>query len=373
MDYDVIIIGAGVVGLAAAYNLSRRKRSVLVIEKHTSFGKETSSRNSEVIHSGIYYPENSLKALLCVAGNRMLYYWCEKKRVNYQKTGKLIVATSNTEEEALNTLLSQSEKNGAVPLDWISSRRLKELEPNLKASAALYSPSTGIVDSHGLMASPEATAIENRCDFAYRHTVIAIDKISNGFAISAESVDGSVFRVESQYVINAAGLNSDSVAELAGIDADTAGYRLHYAAGRYFRLAPAKAKLFKHLIYPVPLKNIAGLGVHLTLDLGGGAKLGPDVEFLPDRTLDYNVPEELRFKFYEAAAKYIEGIKPEDISPDQAGIRPKLSQAGEPVRDFVIAEESSKGLPGFVNLIGIESPGLTASLAIGEKVEELCT
>lgn len=365
MDYDVAIIGAGAVGLAVARALSGGGLRAVVFERHASFGWETSSRNSEVVHAGIYYKPGSLKAKLCVEGNAKLYEWCESRRVPSRKIGKYLIAIKENEVETLEGVCRNAQENGARGVEMVSNDRLRREEPYVKAAAGAFSPSTGIIDSHKYMESLVEAAKDAGCDFAFAHEVVAIGKISGGYRLLARHESGEEFGVDATRIVNSAGLDSDRVAAMAGLDARETGYELAYCQGRYFRLSPGKNYLARHLIYPVPQKNYAGLGVHVTLDLAGGVKFGPDAEYIP-RELRYAVDEKLRDKFYEAASSYLIGLERGDLSPDQAGIRPKLQRAGEPERDFVIAEESSRGLPGFINLIGIESPGLTSSLAIGD-------
>ena len=367
MDTDVVVIGAGVVGLACARELAARGRGVVLIERHERFGVETSSRNSEVIHAGIYYAPGSLKATLCTAGSRDLYAWCAAHGVPHTRLGKLIVATTADEETTLQGLLSQARANGVTALRPLTGGEVRAMEPHVRALSGLWSPDTGIVDSHRLMASLLADAETCGCTAAWRHEVVGAEPSGGGYRVGARSGDDTT-TLECRFVVNAAGLDADRVAALPGLDADAAGYRQHYARGHYFRVHPRKAHLARHLVYPAPAGT--HLGVHVTLDLAGGVRLGPDLQYLPGRTQDYDVPEGLRDAFFTAASRYLEGLEPDDLSPDLAGIRPKLQGPGEPARDFVIAEESAAGLAGWVNLVGIESPGLTCCLAIGTLVAD---
>ena len=367
MDADAVVVGAGVVGLACARELACGGHDVILIERHERFGVETSSRNSEVIHAGIYYPAGSLKARLCARGNRSLYAWCEARRVPHQRLGKLIVATVPDDEPKLEAIVRQAEENGVTSLRPLSAREVRELEPHVRATRGLWSPDTGIVDSHQLMASLDADARAHGCTDALRSEAVGAEAIPGGYRLAVRS-GTETSTLEARAVVNAAGLDADRVAALAGLDAAAARYRLHYARGHYFRVHPRKRHLASHLIYPAP--HATHLGIHVTLDLAGGVRLGPDLEYLPGRTQDYDVAAGLRTRFFEAASRYLDGLEPEDLSPDLAGIRPKLQGPGEPFRDFVIQEESARGLPRWVNLVGIESPGLTCCLEIGRLVAE---
>jgi len=367
VDADAVVIGAGVVGLACARELAARGRDVVLIERHERFGVETSSRNSEVIHAGIYYAPGSLKATLCAAGSRALYAWCAARGVPHARLGKLIVATSADEEARLRGILGQAEANGVTSLRPLTGAEIRAMEPHVRARSGLWSPDTGIVDSHRLMASLLADAEDHGCAAAWRHEVVGAARIGGGYRVAARSGDETT-RLECRVVVNAAGLDADRVAALPGLDAGAAGYRQHYARGHYFRVHPRKRHLASHLVYPAPAAT--HLGVHVTLDLAGGVRLGPDLAYLPERRQDYDVPSGLREAFFAAASRYLEGLEPDDLSPDLAGIRPKLQGPGEPPRDFVIAEESARGFAGWINLVGIESPGLTCCLAIGALVAD---
>jgi L-2-hydroxyglutarate oxidase LhgO len=372
MDYDAIVIGAGVVGLAVAMKISEQM-NVLVLERHSSFGRETSSRNSEVIHAGIYYPQDSLKAKLCVKGNDLLYQWCEKHDIPHKRIGKYIVAVTEEEATKLTNILKRARNNGVKEIDFADMTKFRNDEPYVKAIASLWSPNTGIVDSHQLMASFEKCCIDNNVDFAYNHEVFRIEKLENGFKIYVKGPEKEEYAVSSTKIINSAGLDSDTIASLAGIDIDKENYRLHYSKGHYFRIIPNKYHLVSHLIYPVPPKGLTNLGIHITVELDGSIKLGPDIEWLKYRRQDYNVSNILHNKFYESVSWYLNGIEHDDIFPDYSGIRPKLQRNGGEWRDFIIKEETEKGLNGFINLIGMESPGLTCCLSIAEYVNNIMT
>jgi L-2-hydroxyglutarate oxidase LhgO len=335
----------------------------VVLERHERFGVETSSRNSEVVHAGIYYPAGSLKATLCARGNTSLYAWCAANGVAHRRLGKLIVAVESDEEAKLAQIHAQAEANGVRTLEPLTPTQVRALEPQVRCAAALWSPDTGIVDSHALMASLLADAESNGASVAWRQEVCGVDAVAGGHRVSARDAGGETGSIEAPWVVNAAGLDADTVAALAGFDAEACGYRQWYARGCYFRVAPAKSHLASHLIYPAPPKE--SLGIHVTLDLAGSLRLGPDLAYLAGRRQDYAVDDGLRATFHAAVSRYLDGLTPDDLAPDLAGIRPKLQGPGEPFRDFVIREESERGRPGWVNLVGIESPGLTSCLEIG--------
>ncbi len=362
--FDITIIGAGVIGLAVAEELSRRFKDVLLLEKNESHGQETSSRNSEVIHAGIYYPEGSLKASLCVEGRKLLYETCEKRDIPFRRTGKLIVATKPEEEEALEALLGKAQLNGVDDLLLLSGRVVHSLEPEVFASAGLLSPSTGIIDSHRLMRALLIGASDNGVTSVFRSCVTAAHY--DGDRHEIEINDGES-RIASRVVINSAGLQSDRVAAMPGIDVDLEGYRLKLCKGDYFSASPSPR--IRHLVYPVPMPKHEGLGVHATIDLGGRVRFGPDAEYVDD--IDYRVDEGKRDTFLGSILTYLPLLAKDSLSPDMCGIRPKLQGPGEDIRDFVISEESRLGLPGWVNLVGIESPGLTACMAIAKHVSNL--
>jgi L-2-hydroxyglutarate oxidase LhgO len=367
MDADVLVVGAGVVGLACARELAARGRGVLLLERHERFGVETSSRNSEVIHAGIYYPAGSLKARLCAAGNRSLYAWCMQRGVSHARLGKLIVATEAAEEPRLEQILRQAEANGVTSLRELTAAEARDLEPHVRATRALYSPDTGIIDSHQLMATLLADGEARGVTAVWRHEVVGAERSGDVWRVSATG-GAETTALEVRAVVNSAGLDADRVAALPGLDVAACGYRQHFARGHYFRVHARKRHLARHLVYPAPQAN--HLGVHVTLDLAGGIRLGPDIQYLAERTQDYAVPAELRDAFCAAASRYLEDLEPDDLAPDLAGIRPKLQGPGEPPRDFVIQEESARGFPGWVNLVGIESPGLTCCLEIARAVAD---
>ncbi len=365
-EVDVAIIGAGVVGLAIVAELSRRQKGVFVIEKNRAFGLETSSRNSEVIHAGIYYPEGSLKAKLCLEGNRLLYEFCQKYEISHRKLGKIIVATDEGEVTRLEELYRQGLRNGVNDLRLLSRKEVKELEPNVEATAGMLSPSTGIIDSHSLMRALHGLSREQGTDFVFDTEVVGIEKTGDKYRVEIQDREGtSSFTTD--VLINSAGLNSDTIARLAGIDIDRAGYRLHYCKGEYFSLNSRDGAPVSRLVYPLP--ELAGKGIHVTLNLDGQVRLGPNTQYIDEP--DYKVDEAQREAFYQSVKKFLPRLRLEDLEPDFAGVRPKLQGPEDTFRDFVITDESARGLPGLINLIGIESPGLTAAPAIGQHVAKI--
>lgn len=368
--FDILIIGAGVVGLAIAAELSKKHKEIIVLERHNSFGQETSSRNSEVIHAGIYYPKGSLKAKMCVEGRELLYGICQQHNIPHKKIGKLIVASEKEEILALEELFQRGKGNGVEDLRLIDAADLKKMEPNVSGIAALYSPSTGIIDSHRLMQYFSDIAQDNGAVVSYNSEVVGVKKNASGYEILVKN-DRETISLNVKVVINSAGLDSDSIAEMVGIDIKRSNYRLHYCKGQYFRVNGSKSNLIKRLIYPVSKPKSAGLGVHATLDLSGSLRLGPDEKYLRNRIQDYSVDDSEMNNFFLAVNRLLPFIHKDDLYSDTSGIRPKLQGEGEDFRDFVIQEETEKGLAGFINLIGIESPGLTASPAIAKFVKEM--
>lgn len=368
-DVNITIIGAGVVGLAIASQLSQKYQNVYVIEKNLQFGQEVSSRNSEVIHSGIYYPKGSLKAKLCVRGNQLLYQLCERESIAHRKCGKLIVANSVEEESELEELRQKGWNNGIEHLSILDKDQVTELEPNINASRALYSPSTGIIDSHGLMKYLENSAISRGVEMVYGTRVTGIKKANGAYLLHLKDIGNELFSFTTSILINCGGLEADLIAGKAGIH-DKA-YRIHFCKGEYFKVNPPKNKLVNRLIYPVPGRRLVSLGIHATVDLDGGLKLGPSAFYLNKNKYDYTINKDNSIHFFNSARVFFPFLAKEDLTPDMAGIRPKVQGPGHPVRDFIIRNEKDRGFPGFVNCIGIESPGLTSVLAIAEYVEEL--
>lgn len=363
-----MVVGAGIVGLACAAALARAGHSLLLLERWDDIAQETTSRNSEVVHAGIYYEPGSLKATLCVAGNRALYARCAEQGIAHRRVGKLIVATADDELPELDRLQARAAQND-VHLELLDAARVQQMEPDAKAVAALWSPDTGVVDGHALALSYLAEAETHGAVLMRRTELFELERISELWRVRVRNADGELETLTCGAVLNAAGLASDRVAALAGMDVDASGYRLHYCKGDYFALAPAFGRKLQveHLLYPVPAGPSApGLGIHLTLDLAGRLRFGPDTEYVSD--LDMQVDPAKAAAFAEAVSRYLPAVGPDWLVPDFAGIRPKLAGRGEGFRDFVIQEESAAGFPGLVNCIGIESPGLTSAGAIAERV-----
>lgn len=363
-EVKITIIGAGVIGLAIAAELSTQYDNLVILEKHDSFGQEISSRNSEIIHTGIYYPQGSLKAKLCVEGIDRLYEICVKNSIPHRKLGKLIVATDQSELELLDNLFKKGTTNRVKNLVIIDKNDVKKMEPNVNAIAAIYSQDTGIIDSHSLMKHFLNMAEDNGVLVAYGSEVMRIDKDSKGFIIGIKQED---YRFKTKILINCAGLSSDHIAGLAGIDIESYGYKLNFCKGSYFSYA--KASPVRLLVYPVPHKELAGLGIHATLDIKDRLRFGPDIEYV--KSINYHVDKNKKNLFYRSALKIISCLEEEAFIPDMAGIRPKLYGPGEKIEDFIITDETEKGLPNLINLIGIESPGLTASPAIAKMVSQI--
>jgi L-2-hydroxyglutarate oxidase LhgO len=364
---DILVVGAGVIGLAVAERLANPAREIVVCERNDSFGRETSSRNSEVIHCGMYYAEDLLKTTLCVRGNPLLYELCAREGIPRRKTGKIVVATNDEEAENLHRILAQGRANGVPGLCLISAQEIAEREPEVRGCLGLYSPESGIVDSHRLMEYLERSARAKGATIAYRCEVIGIRREASSFSVELRQANMEHSEISAARVINCAGLNADRVAEMAGVDAEQSGYRIHPCKGEYFKIADRHRQKIRHLVYPTP--SPVHLGAHVVVGLDGGLKIGPDSRYV-DR-IDYSVDAGHQREFFEKARRFLPFLEYEDLSPDMSGIRPKLYGEGEPFRDFVIHEESDRGLLGLVDLVGMESPGLTSCLAIAEKVESL--
>ncbi|GAN06687.1 L-2-hydroxyglutarate dehydrogenase, mitochondrial precursor [Mucor ambiguus] len=364
IQVDNIVIGAGVVGLAIGEKLTRERpnETTFVVEKNVRIGEETSARNSEVIHAGLYYPEDSLKTKLCIQGNRKLYKLFERVDIPYCKLGKWVVAQNQEQHHYLQGLHEKAQRLG-IETYFIDQAQALAQEPHIQLHSALVSPSTGIIDSHHFMAYLERK-ISDVGDVALCTQVTSISKPSkDGFVVELSTPTEST-TVLAKRVFNSGGLHADKVSNMLPL---AKPYKLHYARGHYYAYnAPLKVN---HLIYPCPEKNLAGLGTHLTLDIAGGIKFGPDVQYIDD-PYDYSVPdnEEKKEAFVNAIHSYLPSLKKDKLHADYSGIRPKLAGPGEPFQDFIIKEESDSGHDNFFTLIGIESPGLTSSLAIADHV-----
>ncbi|MGD0104672.1 MAG: NAD(P)/FAD-dependent oxidoreductase [Rhodopila sp.] len=362
-EVDCVVAGAGVVGLAVARVLAMAGREVIILEAAEGIGTATSSRNSEVIHAGIYYPPNSLMARFCVTGRRQLYAYCGQKGVPHINCGKLIVATSAREDAMLGGIKQRAETNGVEGMRVLTAAEAIALEPNLVCTSALLSPSTGIVDSHALMLALQGDAENAGAVPVFFSPVLGGRVAGRGIEVDVGGTDPMTLRC--RLLINSAGLHAPELAgRIQGMPRDRVP-PAHYAKGNYFTLSGRSP--FSRLIYPVPVPG--GLGVHLTVDLGGQARFGPDVEWID--TIDYTVDPSRSDSFYAAVRRYWPGLKDGALQPGYAGIRPKTVPKGAPGQDFVVQGPQSHGVPGLVNLFGIESPGLTASMAIADHVLEV--
>lgn len=360
---NIVVIGAGVVGLSIAASLSENNDAVYVLEKNRRIGQEVSSRNSGVIHSGIHYPKGSLKASLCIKGNRMIYDLCERYNIPCKGLGKLTVARGEAEIEEIEKLKKTGEENGSPGLKLLSGQEVKALEPNVEVEMALLTPSSGIIEPDELITHFSTVAGKHGATVVNATEVTDIKRSDSGYVLSGFSA-GQSFKLHANTVVNSAGLNADRIASMVGLDVDRLGYRIRFCKGDYFRVAgPPPVRM---LVYPVP--KGAGLGIHLTPDMAGSVKLGPNAYFVDK--LEYNV-ESSSSEFREDVSRYLPSIVKRDIQIDSSGIRPQISGAEKSFKDFIIKHEADNGFSGFINLIGIESPGLTASPAIGEYVAEI--
>lgn len=360
---ESVVIGAGVVGLAIARRLARAGHEVLVLEAAEAIGTGISSRNSEVIHAGIYYPKDSLKARLCVAGKRALYRYCASRGVGHKRLGKLIVATSDEELTLLPKLRAAAAANGVDDLVPMDAAAVRALEPAVRAAGALFSPSTGVVDSHALMLSLEGEAEDRGATIAFHAPVTGGAVGDNGIRLEIGGAEATTLACRE--LVNSAGLDAPALAAcLKGLPLASVP-ESHLAKGSYYGLAGRSP--FRHLVYPVPVPG--GLGTHVTLDLAGRARFGPDVEWVGTR--DYRVDPARAESFYAAIRRYWPALPDGALQPDYAGIRPKIVGPGAPAADFTIQGPRDHGIAGLVNLYGIESPGLTASLAIADHVAML--
>jgi L-2-hydroxyglutarate oxidase LhgO len=361
---DAVVIGAGVVGLACARALALQGREVLVLEKAEAIGTETSSRHSEVIHAGIYYPVGSLKARFCVEGKLKMYRFLDEHGVPYKRLGKLIVATSEDQIPALQQIQDRAVRAGVDDLTFLSHNEVVAMEPDLRCVTALLSPSTGVLDSHSYMLALQGDAEERGGMIAFHAPVEGGRIDEDGIELVVGGADPMTLKATT--VVNSGGLHAQPLAaSLQGFPADKVPPQ-YFCKGNYYTLSGVRAP-FSHLIYPAPEQ--AGLGIHLTLDLGGQARFGPDVEWVD--SIDYTVDPRRADSFYAAVRKYWPGLPDGSLQPGYAGMRPKIQAPGTPALDFMVQGPRDHGVPGLVNLFGIESPGVTSSLAIADHVAEL--
>lgn len=362
---ECAVIGAGVVGLAIARKLAMEGREVVVLEAETAFGTHTSARNSEVIHAGIYYATGSLKARLCVAGRHLLYRYCGEHDIGHRRIGKVIVASDETQIPGLQKYQAQAEINGVSDLKWLDAPALRELEPEVRSVAGVLSPSTGIIDSHGLMLAYLGDAEQHGVSLALESPVVGGTIEDEGILLDIGGAEP--MSIKCRIVINSAGLNAQAVARsIAGVPSHTIPPSF-YAIGHYYTLAGRAP--FRRLIYPVARQD--WLGVHVTIDLGGQVKFGPDFSWI--ERVDYRFDDSRESAFYEAIRFYYPGLRDGALQPGYTGIRPRITGPGEPAQDFVIQGKDKHGIEGLVNLYGIESPGLTSSLAIADHVASILT
>lgn len=360
---ECVIVGAGVVGLSIARELALGGRDVLIIEKEDAFGIHTSSRNSEVIHAGIYYPKDSLKAQLCVQGKKLLYEYCELRSVPHKRIGKLIVATEDFEIDTVKQYIDKAGDNGVNDLLWLSQSEVAELEPEVSSVGAAFSPSTGIIDSHNYMLSLLGDTENAGGVVVYQTSIASIKPQNGGFIVKTEGLNAH--EIKTEILINAAGLYACDVARtIADLD-DALIPQPYYAKAHYYSLSGRNP--FTHLVYPVARK--ASLGVHVTVDMGGAARFGPDLDWIEG--IDYSFDESRGQLFYDAIRRYWPSVVRDQLQPGYTGIRPKISGPNEPAADFLIQSHQDHQMQGLINLFGIESPGLTSSLAIAELVGQL--
>ena len=395
MMCETVVIGSGVIGLAIARGLAMSGREVLILEECSTFGSITSSRNSSVIHAGIYYAKNSLKAQCCVAGRNQLYHYLSEHNIEHNQCGKIIVATSESELSILDIIIKKAENNGVFNLTRLSSEDVQHLEPEISSVGGIFSPSTGIVDSHSYMNALLGDFEDNRGMVAYSTSVVGGHQHSNGvMELDIMNKDNNTMtQLSARQVINASGLNALDLTRNLISKGDTTStatgtrtgnntintfdntnmeaykslekYDQYYAKGNYFSLAGKSP--FKHLIYPVPVPG--GLGVHATLDLGGQVRFGPDVEWINDCT-DYDVDVRRADTFYKDIRKYYPNLQDDSLTADYSGIRPKLYPQGKEASDFVLWDGSQYGMESLFSCLGMESPGLTSSLAVADRVVE---
>ena len=361
---DCVVVGAGVVGLAVGRSLAMDGREVVVLESEPDIGMHTSSRNSEVIHAGIYYGDDTLKAGLCVQGKEMLYRYCEERHVPFQRIGKVIVASHENEISRLQAIQSQASRNGVNDLELIDQAEVRRLEPAVDCELGLLSPSTGIIDSHSLMISLQADIEAHGGSVLTHSRVFEVSIVEAGFELKVDGIEDSF---QCRTLVNSAGLHASEFARSIKLLDPAVIPATRFAKAHY--CASQGKSPFNHLVYPLP--EDGGLGVHATNDMGGSARFGPDVEWVDE--IDYSFDESRKGRFARAIRSYFPDLDESKLAPAYTGVRPKLSARGEPAADFLIQGQTSHGVKGLVNLFGIESPGLTASLAIGDYVNEILT
>lgn len=356
---DIAVIGAGVVGLAIARNLARKGDEVVIFEEAHAIGTQTSARGSHVIHSGIYYAPGSLKARVCVEGKKLLYEYCEEKKIGFKKLGKIIIASSEEEIETLEKLKSRAGKNSVMDLTWLTPKEVKQMEPEVICARGLFSPSTGIIDGPGFMQSLLMDAKKIDMSVELSTTITGGKPTDQGILLTTSRGE-----ILCRRVINSAGLRAPEIARsIAGINLSSIP-KAYFAKGHYFKLIGFSP--FTHLIYPVPV--LGGLGIHATLNLKNEVLFGPDVSWVDD--IDYTFESAKEKVFFEAIRKYYPSLADGTLEPDHTGIRPKIAPPGSPDQDFIIQGEDEHDIPGLINLFGIESPGFTASLALAQEVEK---
>ena len=357
-EFDVAIIGAGVIGLAITHELSSKYDNILLIEKEPGFGRHVSSRNSEVIHSGIYYDPQSLKAKLCLEGNRLLYDFSNKHGVNHQNCGKIIIATNNKDMDQLESLMKNGTQNGLEGMALLNSNQVKVREPLIKSVGGLWIPSSGIIDSHGFMHKLEYLIKSQDNTVIYNTEVINIKHNKDIYELSFKNLE---YQAASKVVINSSGLWCDQIARMIGIE----DYKIHYCKGEYYKTSKYKNEI-QSLIYPLPCD--ISLGIHIVLHLDGTLGFGPNAYYVDD--INYGMDKSHKNDFLRHINTFLD-LKEHELHEDFTGIRPKIQQLGDPIYDFIIKNESKRGHDNFINLIGIESPGLTSSLAIAKYVKNI--
>ena len=357
-NFDAIVIGAGIVGLAVAHKLRKEFDTILLVEKEDSFGKHVSSRNSEVIHSGIYYDKDSLKAKLCVEGNQNLIQYALSNNINHKICGKLVVVSDIKELQPLETLMNNGMQNGVEGLEIITAADVRKREPHIHSAGALWVPSAGIIDSHAVMQKLEYQLKSQNGVVVYNSEVTGIQYRKDNYSVSFKDLD---YYATSPIIINSAGLWCDKIAEMVGID----DYQLHICKGEYYRTSLYRNQI-NSLIYPLPTD--ISLGIHIVLHLDGSISFGPNAYYVDE--IDYHMDDSNKAFYLEHINHYLK-LDEANLAEDFTGIRPKIQAPGEPAQDFIICNETDKGYPNFINLIGIESPGLTCSLAIADYVQKI--